>query len=98
MADKIDLELREDTGGHRFEGVADGEVAGYVQYHRLDDAIVLMHTQVSDGFAGRGVGGALARAVLDRLRAEGTPARLYCPFLRGWVDKHPDYADAVTDA
>ena len=52
------------------------------------------HTEVDDRFEGQGVGSALARFALDDVRAEGTRRVVpRCPFIKGWIDKHPDYAD-----
>ena len=51
--------------------------------------------EVDDAFEGQGVGSALARTALDDVRASGRSAVPKCPFIRGWIDKHPDYADLV---
>jgi predicted GNAT family acetyltransferase len=80
----------------RFEATVDGEPAGFAAYELADDLIMFTHTEVFDAFEGHGVGGALARAALDAVRADGTRHVLpRCPFIRGWIDKHPDYQDLV---
>ena len=54
------------------------------------------HTEVFDAFEGKGVGSALARGALDAVRADGTRQVLpRCPFIRGWIERHPDYQDLV---
>ena len=45
--------------------------------------------------AGQGLGGVLVRAALDRARERGLAVLPQCPFVRGWIAKHPDYADLV---
>ncbi|SDC64759.1 GNAT family N-acetyltransferase [Actinokineospora iranica] len=95
-ADRVkSLDLRDEPAKSQYEGWHDGQLAGYVQYNRLDGSVALMHTQVTEAFEGRGVGGVLARAVLDDIRAKGHTVRPYCPFLKGWIDKHPEYQDLL---
>jgi predicted GNAT family acetyltransferase len=89
------IQITENDGRHRFEAVLDGEVAGFVSYRREDDRVVLVHTEVDPRFEGKGVGSALARGVLDRLRDEGVVVVPECEFIAGWIEKHPDYADLV---
>ena len=44
---------------------------------------------------GQGLGGQLVRAALDDVRGRGLAVRPDCPFIKGWIAKHPDYADLV---
>ena len=61
--------------------------------------MIFTHTEVEDRFEGQGVGSALARFALDDVRAAGTRKVLpLCPFIKGWIEKHPDYADLVYGA
>ena len=57
--------------------------------------ITFVHTEIDDAYAGQGLGGKLARAALDDVRARGLAVRPDCPFIKGWIAKHPDYADLV---
>jgi predicted GNAT family acetyltransferase len=45
--------------------------------------------------AGKGVGSRLVKGALDEVRAEGLKVIAQCPFVKGWIDKHPDYADLL---
>jgi predicted GNAT family acetyltransferase len=80
---------------HRYEVRLDGVVAGFVVYHRIGGRIYLVHTEVDPAFEGKGIGSALAKGVLDAERAAGEPVVPLCPFIRGYIDRHPDYADVV---
>jgi uncharacterized protein len=80
---------------HRYEISVDGEPAGFVRYRLEPERIVFLHTEIKDAFAGRGIGGELARGVLDDARRRGLAVVPLCPFVRGWIDKHPDYADLL---
>ncbi|GEL21885.1 N-acetyltransferase [Pseudonocardia sulfidoxydans NBRC 16205] len=79
----------------RFEILVDDEVAGRAFYQLRDGLIVFTHTEVDDRFGGRGIGGALARGALDAARARGLRVRPDCTFVKGWIDKHPEYADLL---
>ncbi len=81
---------------HRFEATVDGRPAGFAEYQRTHELYVFTHTEVDRAFEGRGVGGALARTALDHVRAEGTHSVLaICPFIKAWIDRHPDHADLL---
>jgi predicted GNAT family acetyltransferase len=69
----------------------DGELAGFSRYQRQGDAYALTHTEVDDRFEGQGVGSDLVRTVLDRLRDAGASMFPYCPFVRAYVQRHPEY-------
>lgn len=91
-----DVTVTDNPGESRFEAHVDGELAGFADYQRTDDLIAFTHTEVDDAFEGQGVGSALARGALDAVRADGTRRVLpKCAFIRGWIEKHPDYQDLV---
>ena len=80
----------------RYEAHVDGELAGFAEFERDGDRIVFTHTEVDDAFEGKGVGSALARGALDDVRARGDLRVVpRCPFIRAWIEKHPDYDDLV---
>jgi predicted GNAT family acetyltransferase len=89
------VDVRDAPQRSRFEADLDGRPAGYVTYRRSPGRITFIHTEVDDRYEGHGVGGALARYALDAARAEGLTVVPRCPFLAGWIDRHPDYADLV---
>ena len=91
-----DVQVTDNRDELRFEARVDGELAGFAAYELADDLIVFTHTEVDDAYEGQGVGSALARGALDAVRADGTRRVLpRCPFIRGWIEKHPDYQDLV---
>lgn len=91
-----DVNVRNNPEQHRYEAVVEDEVAGFAAYELAEGRITFTHTVVEDRFEGQGVGSALARSALDDVRADGTRAvRPQCSFIKGWIDKHPDYADLV---
>ena len=80
-----------------FEILVDDRVAGFVEYRRGEGQISLTHTEVDPEFEGRGIGGRLARAVLDAARADKLEVLPYCPFIKSWMAKHPEYTDLVPE-
>ncbi|MCO1653495.1 GNAT family N-acetyltransferase [Pseudonocardia humida] len=79
----------------RFEIRVDGERAGLAAYRLHADRIVFLHTEIDDAHEGRGLGGVLVRAALDSARERGLRVVASCPFVRGWIERHPDYSDLV---
>ncbi|MEU4555478.1 hypothetical protein EV382_2789 [Micromonospora violae] len=84
----------------RYEARVDGEsmVAGVAQYIRTTELIALVHTEVSPEYEGKGVGAALARTALDEARAANLLVLATCPFIAGWIARHPEYQDLVYQA
>jgi predicted GNAT family acetyltransferase len=80
---------------HRFEVRLDGELAGFAVYHRRGGRIYLVHTEIDPRFEGKGLGSALAKGVLAAERAAAEPVVPLCPFMRSYIDRHPDQSDLV---
>lgn len=88
--------MRDNPEERRFEAYVDGELAGYTAYDLNDDGILILHTEVDDAFEGQGVGSAMVRQMLDRLRSEqDLKVTVVCPFVNAWLRRHPDYRDVT---
>ena len=85
----------DDTAASRFEVLVDGGVAGFAEYRRTPSSISFTHTVVDPAFAGRGLGSVLARGALDAARTTGAQVLPFCPFIRGYIERHPAYLDLV---
>lgn len=94
---ELSVTVHEVVASNRFEAVTDsGDVAGFAQYRlEPDGAYRLFHTEVDDAHEGKGVGGDLARGLLDAVRAHGRRLIPDCPFIAEYVDRHPEYAELV---
>jgi uncharacterized protein len=93
MSDRAHVTVRDDREKSRFEAVDEsGVVAGFAAYRREGDRVVFTHTEVDDAFEGRGVGSVLVRTALDAVREEGLRVVAECPFVRSYVERHPEYA------
>lgn len=88
-------EVRHDETGGRFVAELDGVEAELV-YRRRAGRIILIHTEVPDALAGRGVGATLVRAAIAFAQMEHLTVIPLCPFARRWLTDHPDQAEGVT--
>ena len=91
----MDLQVADNPDKARYEILADGELAGFVQYHLDGSQIAFTHTQTDDRFRGHGLGGRLVRSSLDAARERHLSVLPYCPFVRGYILEHREYADLV---
>jgi uncharacterized protein len=87
-------EVTDNEAQHRFELVVDGHIARS-EYSLKDSVITFMHTEVPGELAGKGVGSKLIKGALDQVRARGLKVIASCPFVKGYIEKHPDYADLL---
>jgi predicted GNAT family acetyltransferase len=93
----VSIEVRDEPESSRYAAYVDGELAGFSEY-TLDaerGRIVISHTEVDDAFEGHGVGSALVRGELDDVRRRRLRVVAQCPFVKAWIERHPDYQDLV---
>jgi uncharacterized protein len=89
--------IRNDPEANRYEIVEGDRVLGIAAYHHRGDTLVFTHTEVDPDSGHSGLGSTLVRAALDDVRSQGGKIVPLCPFVRGWIDRHPDYADLIAD-
>jgi uncharacterized protein len=79
----------------RFEAYVGDELAGFVTYRTRPGVMVLVHTEVSADFEGHGVGGRLAAVALEQALGRGLKVNPLCPFVAGYIQRHPELSDLV---
>ncbi|HEV2159644.1 GNAT family N-acetyltransferase [Bradyrhizobium sp.] len=89
MSDVIDNKAH-----HRFELEVEGHLATE-HYKREGNVITFVHTDVPKELGGKGVGSKLVQGALDQVRAAGLELVPECPFVKAWIEKHPEYQDLV---
>lgn len=52
---------------------------------------IFYHTTIADAYGGKGLASRLARYALDDTIEAGLPVVPVCPYIKGWLEKHPDY-------
>ena len=79
----------------RYE-IRDGDrLLGQAVYQRRGDQVVFTHTEVDSDAEHSGLGSTLVRAALDDVRSTGGTVVPMCSFVRGWIERHPEYQDLV---
>ena len=92
---RMDVQVTDNPEQAQYEIRADGELAGFVQYHLRNGVIALVHTETDDRFRGQGLGGRLIQSTLDSVRERHLTVIPTCPFTRRWIADHPEYKDLV---
>ena len=75
---------------HRFELTVEGHMA-YEVFERFPGGIAYLHTIVPKELGGKGVGGKLVKYILDYAADNHLKVRPDCPFVKAYIDKHPEY-------
>jgi predicted GNAT family acetyltransferase len=81
----------------RYEIRVDDELAGFSQYRSRPQALAFIHTEVDDRFEGQGLAGRLISFALDDARERGLAVLPFCPFVKGYIERHPEYLDLVPE-
>jgi predicted GNAT family acetyltransferase len=81
----------------RYELAVDGHIAA-TYYEAAGGVITFVHTEVPSELGGKGIGSKLVKGALDKVRADGLQVIAQCPFVKAWIDKHPDYASLLKSA
>ena len=87
-------EIVNNKAKHRYELAVEGHIAA-TYYSIADGVITFIHTEVPPELGGKGIGSKLIKGALDRVRAGGLKVIAQCPFVKAYIDKHPDYADLL---
>jgi predicted GNAT family acetyltransferase len=72
-----------------------GERRAVAAYQLEGDTIVFTHTVVPPEIEGRGVGSKLIGGALDLVRDRGLKVVPQCPFVRAYIEKHPETRDLL---
>ena len=78
---------------HRYEIHVGSEIAGAADYHTQPGLVTIMHTEIDPAFEGRGLGSQFVAAMLDDVRRQEAQLLPVCPFVRAFLQRHPEYAD-----
>ena len=87
--------VTENPERHRYEIYVDGELAGYTMFTLDGDVAIMPHTKIDPEYKGHGLATELIGAALDDLRERGMTVVPRCPFVRDFVEKHPEYQDII---
>jgi predicted GNAT family acetyltransferase len=74
----------------------DGPLAALISYERSPTWIALLHTEVQEGYEGRGISSQLVAWVIADARARSLAVVPRCPFVIRWLERHPDEQDVLS--
>jgi predicted GNAT family acetyltransferase len=88
------MQVTDNPDKHQFELIVDGHTA-LAAYKLKPGVITFTHTEVPKELGGRGIGSQLAKGALDQVRARGLKVVPLCPFIKAYIEKHPEYRDLL---
>ncbi len=91
----MDLQVQRDDHHAKYVALVDGHEA-HIRFAVVDPhTIDLQHTEVPVALRGRGAGEALVRGVLADARSRGEHIVPTCPFVKAYLNRHPEDQDLV---
>ncbi|HEU5098235.1 MAG TPA: GNAT family N-acetyltransferase [Roseiflexaceae bacterium] len=88
------LRVRHNPAKSRYELEVDGALA-LIEYRDAGGVRYYTHTEVPQALEGHGIGSLMAKTVLDEAQAENLTIVPLCPFVRGYIERHPQYKSLV---
>ena len=88
------MDVRNNEAAHRYELEVDGHLA-IAEYRLRPGRISFTHTEVPEALGGQGIGKRLVKAALDDARAQGLKVVPICPFVKHYIDTHPEQQDLL---
>jgi predicted GNAT family acetyltransferase len=83
------------AANQRFEMDVDGQLS-VLEYTFKNHRLFLTHTEVPPALQNKGLGTKLAHAALEYARQNDLTVVAICPFVKEYVDSHPEYHSFVT--
>lgn len=91
----LDYEVIDNTEQKRFEIHIDDQIAledyEFFTTSEGEKGIEYKHTEVPKELGGRGIAGYLVKYILDDAAAKGLRVKPTCPYVKSYIDKHPEY-------
>lgn len=84
----------DNTAAHRLE-IANGGSVAFLTYRMRGDAIEYLHSETPPALQDHGYASALVKFALERDKAAGRKVIPSCPFVKAYIEHHPEYASLV---
>lgn len=94
MGDEPQITVEHQTDKNRFAAEVGGSLA-VVEYMKVGNTLIFTHTEVPESLEGQGIGGQLAKASLEYVRDNNMSAAPLCPFVKAYIERHPEYKELV---
>lgn len=89
-----DVNIVDNSAEKRYETTVNGKLA-HLKYMPAGSSRALVHTEVPSELEGQGIGSALAKFALEDARENDRTVIVTCPFVIGYLRRHPEYQDVV---
>jgi predicted GNAT family acetyltransferase len=92
-----DVQVIHNEAERRFEVHLDGKIA-HADYLKGSggSTLIFTHTEVPEEFEGQGIGSQLARSALNYAQENDLRVQPLCPFIRAYIERHPEYKSLTT--
>lgn len=90
----MSIDVQHDVARRRFTCLAEGHT-GAIDYALDGSVMTLLHTNVPQAVAGRGIAGALTRYALDTARGSHWSVIAQCSYAQTFIEKHTEYQDLL---
>lgn len=88
----MSIDVQHDPNEKKYYAIIDGH-EGHVAYTESDGKRNFHHTYVAPELRGKGVAEAVVRHALDDTRKEGHGYVATCPFVKKFIERHPEYRE-----
>ncbi len=89
--------ITNNSGEQQLEYETNG-LKAYLVYRFYKRSIAFMHTYVPEQLKGQGIATALAQEAFAYAESIKRPVMIYCPFVSGFIKKHPEYRHQLDPA
>jgi uncharacterized protein len=89
------MEVKNNQAEQQYE-IRSGEDVAVLVYERNGNTIAYLHTGVPESMEGHGIASKLARTALEEAREQHLVVVPYCPFVRSYIQRHPEYMSLLT--
>ncbi|WP_114492956.1 GNAT family N-acetyltransferase [Candidatus Ulvibacter alkanivorans] len=90
----MEVVVTQNEARKRFEAEVNNKLA-LIEYIKTKDKIYLTHTEVPNELEGQGIASSMVKQVLNRIREQELALIPLCPFVAGYVNRHPEYASLL---
>ena len=80
---------------NRFEAEIDGHQA-IIEYSVKPNILILKHIEVDKELSGRGVATEMTESVLLEIELRGLKVIPECPFIKNYINKHPEWESILS--
>ncbi len=86
----MELKVEDNKSKNRFEAHIDGQMA-IIAYEKDGNTMKLIHTEVPESLEGKGIASQMLKKVLTTIANSGNTVNPVCPFVKSYIERHPEW-------